>query len=317
MTSLPFKTKEHAAPPPQTPGELAKRRVARAAILSNASLTVLKLLVAAVSGSVSVLAETVNSAGDLVGSAVAFGAIRAAAEPPDATHAYGHGKFENLSGVALSLLLVGGALYTSAEAIVHLFEHRAVSFTSPAIAVMAVSAIVNIVISSRLIKVGKQEDSPALTADGVHLRTDVFTATAALVGLIASRATHLFWIDPAFALCISALVFRIGGHIALDAVFTLSDMSLPDPEETKLRAVLNAEPRVLGFHRLRTRKSGSYRIIDVHVLIDDKTSFVSAHDYSEELEDKLRAALPNVDATIHIEPYEAEIKHQREVHGAE
>jgi divalent metal cation (Fe/Co/Zn/Cd) transporter len=72
---------------------------------------------------------------------------------------------------------------------------------------------------------------------------------------------------------------------------------------------------VKSFHRLRTRKSGPIRHVDVHVLIDDTTSFVDAHAYSEDLEDKLRAVLPNVDATIHIEPYEAEIKHQREVHG--
>jgi cation diffusion facilitator family transporter len=317
MAQTPHKSKEHSVFAPLTPGEQAKRNIARAAIISNASLTVMKLVVAAVSGSVSVLAETVNSAGDLVGSAVAFGALRVAAEPPDATHAYGHGKFENLSGVALSLLLVGGAFYTSVEAIVHLIERKPVTYTLWAIVVMTLSAIANIVISTRMIKVGKEQDSAALTADGKHLQTDVYTALGAMFGLLASHFTHYFWIDPVVALGISVFVFKIGGRIALDAVFTLSDMSLPADEETKLRAVLDSEPGVKSYHRLRTRKSGPIRHVDVHVLIDDQTSFVDAHDYSEELEDKLRDALPNVDATIHMEPFEAETRHQREVHGKE
>jgi cation diffusion facilitator family transporter len=310
------KSKDHSPPAPTGAGELKKRRAARAAIISNALLTIFKLIVSAISGSVSVLAETVNSAGDLVGSAVSFGAVRVASEPPDATHEYGHGKFENLSGVALSLLLVGGALYTSAEAIVHLIERKSVSYSLPAIAVMAVSAIVNMFLSQRLISVGKEEDSPALSADGRHLQTDVFTASAAMVGLVISRLTHLFWVDPVVAIFISLLVFRIGGRIALDAVFTLSDMALPDEEEKTLRAVLNADPRVLGFHRLRTRKSGSQRYVDVHVMIDDQNTFVAAHEYSEDLEDKLREALPNVDVVIHIEPFEAETRHQQEAHGS-
>ena len=291
-----------------------KRDASRWSLASNGGLLVLKLGVGLVSGSVGVLAEAVHSGADLVGSALAFLSVRASDEPPDQMHAYGHGKIENLSGVATALLILGGGAYAGNEAVRHLLRAAPLSADAAgwAMAVMAVSALLNVVISRRLIRVGRETDSPALVADGHHLRTDVMTSLGVLMGLVLARVTGRPWWDPAAALVVCLLILRVGYGLAVEALRTLSDAALPLSEEIALKAVLTAHPAVLGFHKLRTRKSGSHRHVDVHVQIDDGHSFVEAHRVTEELEDQLRAALPNLHPIIHIEPFDDEVALQRE-----
>jgi cation diffusion facilitator family transporter len=295
---------------PTTGSSVQKRQTARLSVISNAALTVLKLIVVSMSGSISVLAETVNSVSDLFGSAVAYGAVRAADSPPDRTHEYGHGKFENLSGMVIGIFILGGGAFALAGAIQHLVLRQTVRQTTAAIAVMAVSAGINLLVSRRLVAVGRKLDSPALLADGKHLRTDVITSCTALASLVLTHFTGQYWIDPLAAIGITVLIFYIAIQIMRDAIMTLLDASLPEKEEQMLRDALDSDSRVLGYHKLRTRKSGSQRHVDVHVQIDDSHTFVEAHDFTEQLEEKLRATLPNVHPIIHTEPFEAEARHQ-------
>jgi divalent metal cation (Fe/Co/Zn/Cd) transporter len=95
----------------------------------------------------------------------------------------------------------------------------------------------------------------------------------------------------------------------------LLDARLPTDEEQRIKDILNHDERVLGYHKLRTRKSGSQRHADVHVLIDDGSTLLEAHDLTEELEDHVRTTLPDIHINIHIEPYHAEMRHQQEAHG--
>jgi len=278
-------------------------------------LIVLKLVVAASTGAVSVFAEAIHSFGDLIGATVAMVAVTVSDAPPDETHAYGHGKFENLSGVASALLMFIAGSYAVYEAILHLTMHTRHRSVELGLYVMAFSVVANMFVSGHLVKVGKATDSAALTADGHHLRTDIYTSLGVFLSLLIVKFTHLYWIDPVAAIFVSALIFITGFRLAGDAVGTLSDRSLPLNEELALRSAIESEPRVLSYHNLRTRKSGSHRHVDVHVLISDNNSFVQAHDFTEELEEKLRQALPNVHPIIHIEPYEAEAQHQQQQHG--
>jgi cation diffusion facilitator family transporter len=181
-----------------------------------------------------------------------------------------------------------------------------------AMAVMAASALLNVFVSRRLRQVGEETDSPALVADGRHLQTDVLTSLGVLLGLALARATGHPWWDPVAALCVCLLILRVGYGLAVEALRTLSDAALPRSEERTLEDVLTAHPAVLGFHKLRSRKSGSHRHVDVHVQIADTHSFVEAHRLTEELEDQLRDALPNLHPIIHIEPFEDEAAYQRE-----
>ncbi len=279
-------------------------------MLSSSVFILLKILVFVKSGSISVLAETFHSGADLIGSTLAMLSVRFADNPPDDEHTYGHGKFENMSGMVIAIMILVAGIATVHEALQHLTNPHPLNAPFAAIIVMGASAVVNTIISRYLLKVGKETDSPALTADGHHLQTDIITSVSVFVSLLLIAFTHAYWIDAVAALIVSVFIFWIGVQIARDSMLMLSDAALPPDEETVLRHVLEADERVLGYHKLRTRKAGSHRHIDVHVMIADTHTFVQAHDITEELEEQLRGALPNLHPIIHIEPYEEEINHQ-------
>ena len=280
-------------------------------------LIVAKLGVWFVTGSVSVLAEAIHSCSDLVGSALALATVQIADDPPDADHAYGHGKFENVSGLMIAVLVFCVGVFAVYEAVQHLKTSSVVVSPGLALAVMAVSALCNALVSHNLLKVGRATDSAALKADGAHLRTDIVTAASVFAGLLLMRLTGLHWLDPATALVVSAFIFWIAFQVGRDALLTLSDAALPPHEEAIIREALVSDPRVLSYHKLRTRKAGSHRHVDVHVLLSDTLSFVTAHRITEELEDRLRGALPHVHPILHAEPYEDELNHQSEHHAGE
>jgi cation diffusion facilitator family transporter len=291
--------------------EQKKTRAARLPVISNASFILLKLLVWMLTGSMSVLAETFHSAADLVGSVLSYLSVRMADTPPDEEHAYGHGKFENLASMAIAIIIVSAACLIIGESAQRLIHIQAVRSPIYALIVMAIATLVNICISNYLLKVGKETDSPALCADGHHLQTDVVTSTGVFIGILLVTVTHKNWIDAATAIIVATLIFRVGFRIAKEALFTLTDIALPQEEIDIINAALSSDKRILAHHKLRTRKAGSHRHVDVHILIDDNLSFVDAHNLCEEIEDMLRNTLPNLHPIIHAEPFAAEIKRHR------
>jgi len=306
-----------SSPMSSSPTELQarrKREAARWSLAASGTLLGLKIVVGAVTGSAGILAEAVNSAADLVGSALALLSVRASDEPPDHSHAYGHGKIENLSGAATAALILVGGVFAIGEAVRHLLHPDPLPGLGWGIGVMGASAVVNFVVSRRLLRAGRETDSPALAADGHHLQTDVVTSLGVLLGLTLVHVTGKLWWDSVAALAVSFLILRVGFGLAAEAVLTLSDAALPPGEEEVLTAILTAHPEVRGFHKLRTRKSGSHRHVDVHVQIADTHTFVEAHRLTEDLEDRLRRVLPNLHPIIHIEPYEDEARHQSQQH---
>lgn len=295
---------------------LAKTGAARLSIASNVTLVILKLVVGFLSGSVSIISEAVHSASDLLAAIIAFLAVRASDIPPDEEHPYGHGKIESISSVSEALLIVFAAVYIIYEAVKKLNHPGAhPPDVDAGIAVMALSVILNIFVSRRLKKVAVETESQALEADSEHLRTDVLTSLGVFAGLILTRVTGKPWLDPVTALFVSLLIVHAAYRLIREALMPLLDVRLPAEEEAAIQEILETDERVLGYHKLRTRKSGSYRHADVHVQIEDDCSLVQAHDVTEDLEDRIREVLPTVVINIHIEPFLAELRHQQEVHG--
>lgn len=293
-----------------------KQSAALLSIVSNSTLVVGKLVVGLLCSSVAVISEAVHSASDLMASIIAYAAVRMSDSPPDEDHPYGHGKIESISSLAEALLIFAAALYIVYEAVHKLLKPPAAS--PPlylAMGVMAVSVIVNFFISRYLRRVGKETDSQALLADAEHLNVDVLTAAGVFVGLGLAQVTGKGWLDPAAALGVALLIFRAAWDLSVEAMQPLMDARLPLEEEQQVRGVLNVDPRVLGYHKLRTRKSGSQRHVDVHVQLEDDITLLEAHQVSEDLEDEIRKLLPMLLINIHIEPYLAEMQHQLEVHG--
>jgi cation diffusion facilitator family transporter len=294
-----------------------KKRAAMISIVSNSLLVVLKLVVGFWTGSVGVLSEAFHSATDLMASGIALVSVRFADIPPDEQHPYGHGKVESLSGLVEAVLIFLAAVYIIYESIAKLAAgHREAFPVGAGLAVMIVSILVNSLISRYLFRVAAETDSLALHADAEHLRSDVYTSFGVLFGLTLVHFTGKSWLDSATALLVALFIIRTSFQLSHDAYHLLLDTRLPAEEEHQILDILESEPQVLGYHKLRTRKSGSQRHADVHVQVDDNYTLLAAHDLAEELEDRIRAVLPDIAVNIHIEPYHAEMQHQREKHGA-
>jgi cation diffusion facilitator family transporter len=317
----PVTTRSGAPQPGSSADRIAlrgrKTAAAGLSVLSNTLLVGLKFGVGFWTGSVGVLAEAVHSLADLMAAGIAFISVRVSDAPPDADHPYGHGKVEGISGLAEAALIAVGAIFIVVESLQKLISsHRGATIdVGPGLIVMALSAVVNTVLSAHLIRTARATDSLALEADARHLRSDVFSSLGVFVGLLLVRLTGRGLFDPLTGLVVSLLIVRTAWKLMQEALHPLMDARLPNEEEAAIRGVLDEDPRVLGYHKLRTRKSGSQRHADVHVQVNDHCTLVEAHDLTEELEDRIREALPAIYINIHTEPYEAEMRHQREAHG--
>ncbi|HZK48389.1 MAG TPA: cation diffusion facilitator family transporter [Thermoleophilia bacterium] len=290
-----------------------KTRAALISVASNTTLTLLKLLVGIAIGSVGVLSEAIHSGIDLIASVIALFAVRRSGRPADEEHPFGHGKVENISGVAEALLIFVAAGWIIFEAVGKLRHPEPLETIGWGVGIMLLSAVANLWVSRMLFRVGKETASVALQADGWHLRTDVFTSAGVMGGLalivVGQRvfpALDLDWIDPMAGIVVALLIVRAAYRLTTDATRDLMDSSLAD-EEIWIRAHLaDLKPSIRGYHKLRTRRAGNTRFVDVHVLLDSSTHLDQAHEISQKIEDAVRDRFPGTSLTVHMEPCDAD-----------
>ncbi|HEX2925412.1 MAG TPA: cation diffusion facilitator family transporter [Ruminiclostridium sp.] len=280
-----------------------KVKVAMLSVISNSALIVMKLIVGVLSGSVSIISEAIHSGMDLVASIIAFFSVRASSKPADKEHPYGHGKIENVSGVIEGLLIFIAAFLIIKEAIVKLIHPTEVSQTFMAIAVMGISSGINILVSRTLYKVAKKEESVALEADALHLKTDVYTSAGVALGLLLMTVTRIRILDPITAILVALLIVKEAWSLCRDAFKPLLDASLTEEEEIKIKGILETyDEKIKGYHKLRTRRSGNIKYIDFHMFVDGSLTVDEAHSLSKEIETILEQEIKNTNASIHIEP---------------
>lgn len=279
-----------------------KKNTARLSIMSNSLLVALKLIVGLYVGAVSLISEAVHSAVDLLAAIIAFYAGKKAAVPPDKEHAYGHGKFENLSSAVEALLIVFAAVWIIYESIHKLNNLTPPEFLEYGILIMMVSIGINYFVSGRLMAVAKKTHSQALEADGLHLRADIWTSVGVLAGLGAIKATGWLWLDPIIAILVAGIIFKAGYTMTIESTRELTDMRLPAEDEHVIEDIFENHPDVLGFHKLRTRRSGAYRMLDVHIVLAREMPLNKVHDICDQLEKQLKDAMGMCDVVIHAEP---------------
>ncbi len=280
-----------------------KIAVARLSVWSNSFLVALKLVAGLLMGSVGVLSEAIHSGMDLVAALVARYSVKRSAEPADQDHAYGHGKFECLSGFFEGVLIFIAAAIIVYEAARRLFGESEVEYLGAGMAVMAVSAVVNVYVSRKLLRVAKETDSLALEADAYHLMTDVWTSAGVLVALGVILVTGWQFVDPVIAIVVAALIFRAAYDITKRSCDGLLDKSLPEHEMRTLEVVMSRHSsHFIDYHRLRTRKMGAERQVDLHVTVPSEMSVSESHSLVEQLEREVREALPGSTVVVHVEP---------------
>ena len=284
--------------------EPTKSRAAALSIASNSFLILLKVVAGTITGSVALLTEAMHSAIDLIASIVAFISVRKADEPADAEHPYGHEKIENLAAMIEGILILVGSGVIAFEAIRHLIVGSQVSHLGFGIAVVAVSIVVNFFVSRLLHRRARETQSVALEADAVHLRTDMATSFGVLVGLALVSITGADWLDPAVALVLAAAIVREGFKILNRSSRVLVDEALPANELDAITAEVRAfgPQGVAGFHKLRARRAGARRYVDLHVQFVTGTTLEQAHETAHRLQDAIGTRVPGADVLIHLEP---------------
>jgi cation diffusion facilitator family transporter len=284
-----------------------KERAAAVSIISNTLLIALKVVAGVVTGSIAILTEAAHSAIDLVASVIAFFSVRKAEEPADESHPYGHAKVENVAAAIEGMLILVGAGVIIFESLRRLAEGSEVESLGFGIAVIGFSAVANLAVSSYLYRQARITESPALEGDAAHLRTDAATSLGVLVGLVLVEVTGATWIDPAAALMVAGAIVFAGVRILNRTSRVLVDEALPEEELAAVRQAISdhGAPELVGFHKLRARRAGSRRYIDLHVQFRDGTSLRRAHEVSHELQRAIADRLRGTDVLIHLEPEES------------
>jgi cation diffusion facilitator family transporter len=283
-----------------------KVKAARLSIFSNSLLIVLNLIVGVISGSVSIISEAVHTVIDLLAAVMAYFSVRISDKPADEKHPFGHGKFENISGVIEALLI-----FVASGWIIHNAVNRLISGDqmigqfglSLGFIVMMVSALVNLIVSRRLYRAARETDSIALKADALHLSTHVYTSAGVGVSLAVIYFTGWHFLDPIAAIVVASYILKEAIEILIEAFNPLADASLP-PEEVMLIETTIQEN--LGFakdyHMLRTRKMGSNREVDFHLEVPGTMAVSESHHLCDVIENELQKVLPHLKVTIHVEP---------------
>jgi cation diffusion facilitator family transporter len=291
-------------PEAQTP---RKTRAAGVSIVSNSLLIALKLAAGAITGSIAIITEAIHSSIDLIASVVAFYSVRKAGEPADESHPYGHEKVENLAAAIEGMLILVGAGIIVYEASRRLFEGAEVESLGVGIAVIGFSAVANVGVSTYLQRQARRTESPALEGDAAHLRTDAATSFGVLVALVLVEVTGVEQLDAITALVVAVAIVFAGVRILNRTSRVLVDEALPADELEAVRRAIDryGAPEVVGFHKLRARRAGSRRYVDLHVQFRKGTTLERAHEVSHELQGEIRRSLRRADVLIHLEPEEA------------
>lgn len=279
-----------------------KEKAALLSIVSNSTLVIFKLVAAISIGSISVMSEAIHSSMDLLASFIAFISIKKAAVAEDEEHPFGHGKYENVSGFVEALLILFAAILIIYEALKKVIYSSSIENVGPGLLVMFVSAFVNFIISTILMKISKKTNSIALEADALHLLTDVATALGVFFGLILVKITGLSIIDPIAAILVACLIIKTSIDLIKKSLNDLVDSKLSDEDIQKIVIIINSHRDIAGYHRLRTRKCGENKQIDIHLIINRNFSLIEAHDLCDKVESEIKVSLPKSYVLIHAEP---------------
>ncbi|MBA7664030.1 Ferrous-iron efflux pump FieF [subsurface metagenome] len=280
-----------------------KSGAAKLAVVVVIGLVGLKVVVAVITGSISVIAQAVDSFLDLFAIAITFFAVGMAAKPADEKHPFGHGKVEDMAAVVQAVLIftAGGLIIYSA--VLRIITETTIELTEAGIGVMLVSIVASILLSRHLLKVSRATDSIALEASARNIAADVYSAAAVLAGLLVIRFTGLNIFDPIIALLVALFILKVAYDVLRGSFGGLIDVKLSEAEEGIIRSsIMKYSGEVVGFHELRTRKAGNQRYIDLHLVVPKNASVEEAHRLCDELERDIKKRLPHTSVLIHVEP---------------
>jgi cation diffusion facilitator family transporter len=259
----------------------------------------------ALTGSVGLLSDAVESLVNLAAALVALAMLTVAARPPDDEHQHGHDKAEYFASGVEGTLILAAAIGIAAAAVLRFLHPRPLAQPGLGLVVAALGSAINFAVARILADIGRRFDSITLEADARHLMTDVWTSAGVLFGVAAVALTGWQRLDALVAFVVAANVVYTGQRLVRRSVLGLLDTALPVREgDAVTRIVAAYRAQGLGFHAIRSRQAGARRFISMHVLVPGDWSVHRGHQLLEQLEQEIRGALPNCSVLTHLEPLE-------------
>lgn len=277
-------------------------------LATYASVSVAGLLIAAKfaawleTGSVALLSSLVDSLLDAAASVVNLIAVQHAMSPADREHRFGHGKAEPLAVLGQSAFIIGSAMLLLAEAVRRLILPVPVANPPAGIAVMIFSIVVTIALVFYQRHVVGRTGSIAISADELHYRGDLVLNLSVIAALVLGSVLDAPILDPLFGAGIGIWILYSAVRLVRLSLFQLMDHEMPDDERERIREIAQSHPDVVAAHDLRTRIAGPTAFIQIHIEMDGSLSLLRAHEISDEVEARLRAAYPNAEVIIHQDP---------------
>jgi cation diffusion facilitator family transporter len=257
----------------------------------------------ALSGSVGLLSDALESLVNLVAAVAASIAIWYAARPADPTHAFGHEKFLYFSSGLEGVLIILAGIGTVGYAVSRLIFAGTLQDLEIGTLIGLAAAGVNFAVARVLLHYGRKYKSIVLEADGEHLMSDVITTLGVLAGVVVVMLTGLVFFDSLAAIIVGSLIIRTGGKLVARSFNGLMDHALPTDEQEQIRAVITAHlPTGATFHMLRTRHAGHRRFAEFHLLVEGDLTVRAAHLIAHGIEAALVSAMPGLEVMIHVEP---------------
>lgn len=271
-------------------------------IAVNIALSVVKVVIGSLAGSLALIADGVHSFSDVATDAAVLLGLRLGSKEPDQSHPYGHGRAETFSAglIALVLILVGGVMiYYATMAIIR------DEVTIPRLGVLIV-AIVSIAAKEWLYratqKIAIQSHSPALYANAWHHRSDALSSVAVVIGFISLEFGFGHG-DQVAAIAVGLMIIFVGVRIIGDCLHELTESAIDTDTIEHIKNIINSDSSIRQWHKLRTRTVGREVFLDLHILVDPDLSIGAAHEITESLENALDEQITRpVNITVHIEP---------------
>lgn len=288
-----------------------RRRAVRICIVTTAVVAAIEITIGRVFGLVSVTAEGFHTAADLLDSIIAAVLVAMASRPADQQHPYGHGKYDSLAAIIEGLGVGITAAWAIAKSVLILMgvmeAHPRPESTT--IAAMAIASAVYFLVSGYVLRLSERTRSPTVYAEGMHLRVHIFITIGLLVGLLATRlGMQLDWehadrIDAMAALALGVYLLSVAWRIVVPGYRQMIDSALPAAEMQEITACLNEfRGEFVEVHAVRTRRAGTDRHVDIHLVVSADMTVQAAHSLSHRIENRLTQLYPGTRLLVHIEP---------------
>lgn len=287
-------------------GNTAGHRLARQATYASVSVALILIIVKigawAETGSVAILSSLVDSLLDAFASIVTLFAVRHSLVPADEEHRFGHGAAEPLAALAQSAFIAGSSVLLLVQAGERLLHPKPIESTNIGVSVMVFSIVATLILVTFQTYVIRKSESLAIKADSIHYKGDLIANVGVIGAILLTDMMGWVYADPLFGFGIAIFLIWSAKSVAMEAYDMLMDRELPEEERNRIKEIAIWHSDVLSIHDLRTRRSGPYRFVQMHLEFNGQQTLNRTHAVADAVEQQIMAEFPGAQVIVHQDP---------------